>query len=248
MNPAVQSGLYNPDKYVRGGAVEAMGKTYGVAAMKKAEREERDAKARMQHHASDEADVPTRSGTLTDEQRALFDELVDKVKLGEAGEWETAPVEEHEAQGGPPGPEREAPKPRVEKPAAKQKKKVRSQASMFLSTCPLTLPTATPAGTVGYRLVLTAREGTRPRAHLLSLLPVLVSALKKWLRCNCQRPSYIIGLWTWSRGIVLDCSSAMIPLEAVSFFLLSFSFFDRSNGSELRFFSLQQYLQNNFQT
>ena len=86
LDPALQYGLYNPNAYVRGGAVEAMGKMYGVKAMKRAEMEERNAKARVKHHASEKANVPYIPGTLTDEELAAFEELVEEEAIAAAGE------------------------------------------------------------------------------------------------------------------------------------------------------------------
>ena len=86
VDPALQCGLYNPNAYVRGGAVEAMGKMYGVKAMKRAKMEERNAKARVKHHASEKANVPYIPGTLTDEELAAFEELVDGEAIAAAGE------------------------------------------------------------------------------------------------------------------------------------------------------------------
>ena len=86
MDPVLQCGLYNPNAYVRGGAVEAMGKMHGVKAMKGAKMEERDAKARVKHHVSEKANVRYILGTLTDEELAAFEELVEEEAIAAAGE------------------------------------------------------------------------------------------------------------------------------------------------------------------
>ena len=68
---AHQTGLFNPNAYVRGNAVEALGKVYGVNAVKQARREESEAKARVERWASAGANVPYTLGTLTSEELAV---------------------------------------------------------------------------------------------------------------------------------------------------------------------------------
>ena len=67
----LQIGLYNPNPYVRGIAVEALGKVYGVNAVEKARKEEREARARVEQYASAGANVPWTAGTLTGEELAV---------------------------------------------------------------------------------------------------------------------------------------------------------------------------------
>ena len=55
-----------------------MGKMYGANVMRKAKREESDAKARMKLRASENANVPWTLGILTDEELAAFEELVEE--------------------------------------------------------------------------------------------------------------------------------------------------------------------------
>ncbi|KAF6222756.1 hypothetical protein HO133_000804 [Letharia lupina] len=134
MNPALQSGLYNPNAYVRGAAVEAMGKMYGSKVMKQARKEESDAKARVKCHVSDKADVPYESvpynpGMLTDEELASFEELIEEKVLEEEEEEEeeaataeedattaeedAAAAEENEGEREPAGLEKEGKSPAV---------------------------------------------------------------------------------------------------------------------------------------
>ena len=77
MDPTQSLGLHNPNAYVRGGAVEALGKIYGGNAMKKAERDDMIGKARVQQYASNEASVPYTPPILTPEQQVAFDELLE---------------------------------------------------------------------------------------------------------------------------------------------------------------------------
>ena len=72
---ARQIGLYNPNAYVRGSAVEALGKGYGVNAIKKARMEESEARARVERYASAGANVPYAQGTLTSEELAVHSEF-----------------------------------------------------------------------------------------------------------------------------------------------------------------------------
>ncbi len=99
LGPNLHCGLYNTNAYVRGGAVEAMGKSYGANAIAMASRKETDAKARVKHHASNNANTPYTPGTLTDE------ELIE--------EEATAAVGEDGGEGEPAGLEREREKPAV---------------------------------------------------------------------------------------------------------------------------------------
>ena len=78
MDPALQSGLYNPNASVRRGAVEALGKMYGVNVLRKVKKEESDAKARVKSYASKEAKVPFTLRILTNEELAAFAELVEE--------------------------------------------------------------------------------------------------------------------------------------------------------------------------
>ena len=70
-----QIGLYNPNAYVRGGAVEALGKVYGVNAIEKARKEESEARARVEQYASQGADVPYTPTALTSEELAVHSEF-----------------------------------------------------------------------------------------------------------------------------------------------------------------------------
>ena len=105
LDPDLHCGLYNMNAYVRGGAVEAIGKFYGANAMAMASRKESDAKARVKHHASANANIPYTPRTLTNEELAAFKELVE--------EEATAAVGEDEREGEPAGPEKEREKPAV---------------------------------------------------------------------------------------------------------------------------------------
>ena len=97
MDPGLQCGLYNPNAYVRGGVVEAMGKTYGATAMRKAEREESDAKARVKYYASQPI-KPYAPVVLTDEELAAFEELVRGEDEDENEEMEMEEEEEDEEE------------------------------------------------------------------------------------------------------------------------------------------------------
>ena len=86
MDPANQIGLFNPNAYVRGGAVEALGKYYGVMCLKKAAREGPGSADRIRDIKTLEAierSVATgsiRSYThpeFNDEEDSLFDDLID---------------------------------------------------------------------------------------------------------------------------------------------------------------------------
>ena len=78
-------------------AVEAIGKFYGLQVMKKWERDEARAKARVQQYAS-RAPVPYAPVILTDEEQVAFDELI-----GDYEEEETAVSEEDGGEGEPNG-------------------------------------------------------------------------------------------------------------------------------------------------
>ena len=93
MDPAQKCGLYNPHPSVRRMAVEAIGKFWGVQVMKKWEREEARAKARVQQYAA-RAPVPYAPVILTDEEQVAFDELI-----GAYQEEETAATEEDGGEG-----------------------------------------------------------------------------------------------------------------------------------------------------
>lgn len=82
-----------------------MGKFYGANAIAMATRKESDAKARVKHHASENANKPYTPGTLTDEELAAFEELVE--------EEETAAVGEDGGEGEPTGLEMERENPAV---------------------------------------------------------------------------------------------------------------------------------------
>ena len=89
-------GLYNPNAFVRGSAVEALGKVYGVNAVEKARKEESEARARVKQYASAGPNVPYTLGTLTSEELAVHSELtVD-------GDYEEEKEEEPAAAGGEP--------------------------------------------------------------------------------------------------------------------------------------------------
>lgn len=133
MDPDLQCGLYNPNAYVRGGAVEALGKVYGANVMKKARREESEAKAwseakaRVKHYTSDEAKVSYNPGVLTHEELAAFEDLIVDEKQEEAavaeengGEREPAELEK---EGKAPVPGAAAEETGGKKPAARQEKK-----------------------------------------------------------------------------------------------------------------------------
>ena len=93
MDPAQKCGLYNPHPSVRRMAVEAIGKFWGVQVMKKWERDEARAKARVQQYAA-RAPVPYAPVILTDEEQVAFDELI-----GAYQEEETAATEEDGGEG-----------------------------------------------------------------------------------------------------------------------------------------------------
>lgn len=99
-------GLYNPNAYVRGSAVEALGKVYGVNAVEKARKEESEARARVKQYASAGANVPYTLGTLTSEELAVHSELTadgDYVEEKEEEEKEEEEKrEEPAAAGGEP--------------------------------------------------------------------------------------------------------------------------------------------------
>lgn len=97
MDPAQKCGLYNPNPLVRRMAVEAMGEFYGVQVMKKWERDEALAKARVQQYAS-RPPVPYAPVHLTDEEQMGFDELI-----GDYQEEETAASEGDGGEGEPNG-------------------------------------------------------------------------------------------------------------------------------------------------
>ena len=104
---ARQIGLYNPNAYVRGGAVEALGKVYGVNAVEKARKEESEARARVEQYASEGANVPYAPGTLTNEELAVHSEFtVDNDYEEEEKEEEPAA-----AEGEPVGSEEEPNEP-----------------------------------------------------------------------------------------------------------------------------------------
>ena len=66
-----------------------MGKLYGATAVAMANRKESDAKARVKHHASKNANMPYTPytpGTLTDEELAAFKELVEEKATAAVGE------------------------------------------------------------------------------------------------------------------------------------------------------------------
>lgn len=103
MDPTQSLGLHNPNAYVRGGAVEALGKVYRVNSMKKVERDDIIGKARVQQYASNEASVPYTPAILTPEQQVAFDELLEDNPEEEnadaeedSGEEEPARLEEEE--------------------------------------------------------------------------------------------------------------------------------------------------------
>ena len=98
MDPAQKFGLYNPNPLVRRMAVETMGKFYGAQVMKKWERDEARAKARVQQYAS-RASVPYAPVILTDDEQVAFDELIGDYQ----GEEETAASEEEGGEGEPKG-------------------------------------------------------------------------------------------------------------------------------------------------
>ena len=150
-------GLYNPNAYVRGIAVEALGKVYGVNAVEKARKEESEARARVKQYASAGANVPYTLGTLTSEELAVHSELtVDGDYVKEKKEEEEEKKEEEPAAAGgepgesgeeqPEGPpvagaaaaatatadEETGEKP-VEKENMKKKKKVRSHRTAVLN-------------------------------------------------------------------------------------------------------------------
>lgn len=137
MDPALGCGLSNPNAYVRGSALEVVGKVDGVRAIKEAE-EERNAKARAGQHISVNASVPFTPATLTEEELAAFEELVDEEQLLKEGEDEDEATKGKGKEGeGEPvdlgigGEEKEEGQPGVgaaaetgqKKPAEKQKKK-----------------------------------------------------------------------------------------------------------------------------
>lgn len=142
MDPALGCGLSNPNAYVRGSALEVVGKVDGVRAMKEAE-EERNAKARADQHISVNANVPFTPATLAEEELAAFEELVDEEQLlkedededeatkgkGKEGEGEPVDLEiggeettVEEKEEGQPGVGAAA-ETGQKKPAEKQKKK-----------------------------------------------------------------------------------------------------------------------------
>ena len=98
-------GLYNPNAYVRGIAVEALGKVYGVNAVEKARKEEREARARVEQFASMGANAPYTPAILTSEELAahsVFTVDADYVEEKEEEEKEEEKEEEPAAVGGDP--------------------------------------------------------------------------------------------------------------------------------------------------
>ena len=154
MDPALRCGLFNPNAYVRGSALEVVGKVYGIRAMKEAE-EERNVKARADQHISVNANVPFTPATLTEEELAAFEELVDGEQLlkEDADEEEATKGKEKESEGEPADLENGGKKTTMEekeegqlgvgaaaetgqkKPAKKQKKKVSYRCANVLNDC-----------------------------------------------------------------------------------------------------------------
>ena len=95
---ARQIGLYNPNKYVRGIAVQALGKVYGVNAVEKARKEESQARARVEEFASAGANVPYAPTALTSEELAAHSEFTVDDDYEEKEEEEEEPA----AVGGEP--------------------------------------------------------------------------------------------------------------------------------------------------
>ncbi len=75
MDPTSKKGLFDSNSYVRGSAVEALAKVYGVKSMRKREKE---TKARMKRLRSEGA----RNPAWTDEEKTAFDGLVHVDRLG----------------------------------------------------------------------------------------------------------------------------------------------------------------------
>lgn len=76
MNPAYPFGLGSEDARIRGSAVEAVGKFYGVRMMKKAEKEENEAKSRMERLRSKGEDGRFMPARWNGEERAVFGDMV----------------------------------------------------------------------------------------------------------------------------------------------------------------------------
>ncbi|KAM0803454.1 hypothetical protein BDR22DRAFT_72611, partial [Usnea florida] len=89
---ARQIGLYNPNKYVRGIAVQALGKVYGVNAVEKARTEESQARARVEEFASAGANVPYATRALTSEELAAHSEFTVDDDYEEKKEEEEEPA------------------------------------------------------------------------------------------------------------------------------------------------------------
>lgn len=282
LDPALQCGLYNPDACVRRGVVEAMGKTYGANAMKKAKREQEEAKARLKRLA--EANVPFTLGILTDEELAAFDELINDDELREG----TTAAEEKGGGGESARLQKEGEKPAVgaaapedmgeestteeeeegkeaiirtaavekageekdkQKPAARAatesaknkanlaKPKARTKVRHYPhrnpkhSFDPTAHPphTASEAGAVGYRLVLTARQGAGAPVRRLKLSVATFGEGKgRAFRCVCQAVSlgscvlsfvFAIFYFLFFPAVLWH---GLIPLDAILFFISFF--------------------------
>ncbi len=158
MDPASRLALFNPDSSVRGGAVERLGKVYGVKSMKKWESEEKEAKDRMERLRSEGAPNPP----WTDEEKSAFNRLVHVDRLGseeveeeEEEEEDEEEVEEEKEEGKvvpggtePAGLENEGERPvagaaaaageastKAKKPVEQQQEEVRCHFTNMLDDC-----------------------------------------------------------------------------------------------------------------
>ena len=119
MDPALRAGLFNPNAYVRGSAVEAVGKIRTAMAIKKAEEVMSNARGFVKRLEPVEANVPDLPANLTNEELAAFKELIDEEQLEmEEGEEEQITANGKGGEGRPANLEDGG-----EKPAEKQQKK-----------------------------------------------------------------------------------------------------------------------------
>lgn len=126
MDPALRIGLYNPNPYVRGIAMEPIAKMGRASVMRRAEAERSNAREFVRRLELVKPDEPASPAVLTNEELAAYEELVDEGRLEGDGEEEEA----KERGGGEGGP--------AEKQQQQQKKKkVRIH---YLTLAPLNNP------------------------------------------------------------------------------------------------------------
>lgn len=128
MDPALRIGLYNPNPYVRGIAMEPIAKMGRASVMRRAEAERSNAREFVRRLELVKPDEPASPAVLTNEELAAYEELVDEERLEGDGEEEEA----KERGGGEGGP--------AEKQQQQQQQKKKKVRIHYLTLAPLNNP------------------------------------------------------------------------------------------------------------